>query len=205
MKATPLREQVQGNSHRSLADMLISLGVARWDVLAFTDGSGSSRGRSGGYAAVYRTHDSLFRTITGGIDSTTSQEAELRAVFELVNSLLAVRKNEQSGGILIQLVSDSRYVVDKLAALHPLTSLDTGKHTMWVGGLLEAARRGVKVAPHYVPRNQNPLMRLADRLSKVGRLANSPEKHEPMLAATLSECDKEFPLAVVAARKGKIS
>jgi len=187
-----------------LKDLLVSLGVARWDVLAFTDGSGSTRGKAGGYAAVYRTHDSAFRTLTGGIESTTSQEAELRAVFEVVNALLVTRKNEQSGGLLIQLVSDSRYVVDKLASLDPLSSLDTGKHTMLIGGLLEAARRGVKVAPHYVPRNQNPLMRLADHLSKVGRLANSLETHEPRLAATLSECDKEFPLTIVAARKGKI-
>src|SRR5690606_32620310 len=109
--AASLAEGLDVDPQRSLRELLLYLRISRWDVLAFTDGSGSKRGRPGGYAAVYRTHDSMFQYVCGGIASTTSQEAEMQAVFELVHHLLSVRRNERSGGLLVQLVSDSKYVV----------------------------------------------------------------------------------------------
>jgi ribonuclease HI len=182
--------------HTSLRDLCIGLKIARWDVLAFTDGSGSSRKNSGGYGVVFRTRDSMFQTLHGGITNTTSQEAELRAVFELVNYLLAIRKNEVTRGLLVHIVTDSSYVATRLKNLDPLTSLDSGKHTMLVGGLLEATRRGVKVVPHYVPRNKNPLMVLADSLSKLARLANAYDLSDGFLEAALQQCAKDFPLSL---------
>jgi len=204
IKAASIRDSGDDDLHSSLFNLCVGLGIARWDVIAFTDGSGSSRRFSGGYGVVFRTHDSMFQTLHGGLSNTTSQEAELRGVFELVNYLLAIRKNERSNGLLVHVVTDSTYVANRVVNLDPLSSLDTGKHTMLVGGLLEASRRGVKVVPHYVPRNRNPLMTLADSLSKLARFANTAETASDLLDQTLSTCDEAFPLTIEPARKGKI-
>lgn len=204
LKAASIRSGTQEDLHGSLRNLCVGLSIARWDVLAFSDGSGSSRKNSGGFGVVFREHDSIFRTLHGGISNTTSQEAELRGVFELVNYLLSIRKNEMSKGLLVHVITDSSYVANRIANLDPLSSLDTGKHTMLIGGLLEASRRGVRVVPHYVPRNSNPLMTLADSLSKLARFANTAETASDLLDATLSQCDTEFPLSIQPMRKRKI-
>lgn len=184
--------------HSSLAAMLRSLDIRIWDVIAFVDGSGSKRGSSGGYGVVFRTRTGRFQILHGGISSTTSQEAELRAVFELINTLLAAKLNETERGLTVHAVTDSSYVAKRLAAIDPLRILDTRTHTVWLAGIVEATRRGVRIIPHYVPRNSNPLMTLADELSKWGRLTNSNEETSQRLAETISQCDddEQFPLTI---------
>jgi hypothetical protein len=196
LAAKSLLDGYKPDIDRSLSDLLVGVGVVGWDVIAFVDGSGSKQTAPGGYAAVFCTKTSMFNYVAGGITNASSSEAEMRAVFELVNYLLRTGHNRKHGGLLIQLITDNTYVANTLAQLDPLSSLDATKHTMILAGLMEATRLGVRVVPHHLHRNRNPLMVLADALSKQYRVANDRTRGDQLLAKALAVCETDFPLNV---------
>lgn len=196
LAATSLMDGYKPDIDKSLNDLLVGVGVIGWDVIAFVDGSGSKQSAPAGYAAVFCTRTTMFNYVAGGVTNASSSEAELRAVFELVNYLVRTGHNRKQGGLLIQLVTDNTYVANTLAQLDPLSSLDATKHSMVLAGLMEAARLGVRIVPHHLHRNRNPLMVLADALSKQYRVANDRTRGDQLLAKTLAVCETDFPLNV---------
>ena len=168
-----------------------------WDMLVCTDGSGSTAKHPGGYAAVIVDRRKAgISVISGAMSNCTSQSAEVRAVFELANLLVAAKFGHRKNGFRVLLVTDSQYVASALKKIleDPVKALATKSHTcLWLG-IQYAARVGIRIVPHYVPRNSNPLMTLADEASKAARIGYPLEQLKELKASTVTACQSDFPL-----------
>lgn len=176
----------------------------RWDMVACTDGSGSTDALPGGYAAVmvYRRQKGI-HVITGSASNCTSQGAEVRALYELANFLVATKVGHTDGGYCVQLVTDSQYVATSLSAINadPVRALATKSHRLQWIAIQYAARVGIRFTPHYIARNSNPLMTLADSASKAARLAFDAAAIETLRLNAELECEASFPLSVASTQR----
>lgn len=185
---------------KSLTELLQALrpDKGRWDMIAFTDGSGSTDEFPGGYAAamVFRRKAGI-HLITGSMSNCTSQGAEVRAVFELANTLVASKLGLTDGGFKVLLVTDSQYVATSLASINkdPVKAIVMKSHRVLWLGIQYAARVGIRIEPHYIGRNSNPLMVLADDASKAARKAFDTKAMEALTAKAMDDCKAGFPLA----------
>lgn len=194
-----------------LASLLIAIRDPKhvWDAIAFTDGSGTISGAPGGFAAVIiyrRLAKPVF--IEGSLGDCTSQAAEVRAVYELMNHLVESGAGNKTGGFNLYLVTDSGYVASRMQKLNvdPVAAVSSKKHVMsWVG-IQHAARVGIHTTTTHLHRNKNPLMRLVDHASRNMRLAYPLVELQTVKDKELAFCDKQFPLTKPDRRKaGKIN
>lgn len=193
---------------KSLTELLQALrpDKGRWDMVAFTDGSGSTDEHPGGYAAVM-----LFRRkggihlISGSASNCTSQGAEVRAVFELANALVTAKLGLTDGGFKVMLVTDSQYVASSLASINvdPVKAIVMKSHRVLWLGIQYAARVGIRIEPHHIARNSNPLMVLADDASKTARKAFDSSAMEDLKNIAMEACKANFPLATASSHLRK--
>ncbi len=196
LHSDPLNQRVSPYEAGSLSELLFSLEIDNnWDAIAFTDGSGSGPIHPGGYAAcvVYRRKSGI-QIITGALSACSSQHAEVRAVYELITQLHRQKAGQKRNGFQCHLVTDSKYVATRLDKINhdPSQALVAKSHTLQWVGIQHASRYGIKVYPHHIGRNANPLMELADDLSRKARL--STEEYDKRVDDCLAECDTNFKL-----------
>ena len=168
-----------------------------WDAVAFTDGSGMTMETPCGFASV-----TLFRRssrplwLTGSVSNGTSQIAEVRAVYELLQYLMQAKVGNRQGGFNLYLITDSKYVADTLSRINkdPIRAINTKSHTMLWLGIQHAARIGIRTIPTHVARNKNPLMTFADEASRVGRQLFDAKPFTELLEDAIRQCEVSFPL-----------
>jgi len=194
LESDPLVKETSPHEATSLVDLLHSLNVDKhWDAIAFTDGSGSGPTEPGGYAAcvVYRRKAGI-QTITGWLSACSSQHAEVRAVYELATQLHRQNSGQRSNGFQCHLVTDSKYVANRLAQINkdPSKALASKSHTLQWVGIQHASRYGVNIIPHHIGRNSNPLMSLADDLSRKTKLTSVDRT--ALVDECLVDCESNF-------------
>lgn len=146
--------------------------VGGWDIVAATDGSGSTPENPIGWAAIITDrHRAGIHTICGHAKFGTSQEAEVRGVVELVNYAMAHRPKEWQGGYYVRFFTDSSYVHQVISALDPHRIFAAKSHSHLWAVIAQARRRGIFLQADLLPRNSNQLMICADHASKAARKA----------------------------------
>jgi ribonuclease HI len=139
-------------------------------ILAATDGSGCKTVDPIGYASVIAHRSPIkIKLLTGNAAFGGVQEAELRAVVDLVSYALRTRPSQYESGFYIQMFTDSSYVANGINNLDPLKVYRAKAHTHLWQSILAAKRRGVHVSAILLPRNTNKMMVAADALSKAAR------------------------------------
>jgi len=181
----------------SLRELLTTLpGSRRWDALLFTDGSGSTRARAGGYGGVILRKKGKPLAVAGSVTACTSQEAEVRALYETLLKLQLLRETRKSGGYHVYVITDSKYVADKLTAIckDPIEVYRAKAHHMLWLGIQHVTRHGIRITPVHIHRNENPLMVFADSVSKRARKSVEAIGIEPLLSNMLKYCEEHFSL-----------
>lgn len=179
------------------AQLLLATKANAWDYFVCTDGSGSTPDKPGGYGAVILSRRSTTPVLlAGSLNRCTSQQAEIRGVFETVNHLVNLKAGEKANGAQVYVITDSQYVADKLPAIikEPASMFTTGKHAVVWAGIMHARRVGIVLHVRYVARNSNPLMTMADRLSKEARAAVLGVDTEMLAQTLLQQCEQSFSL-----------
>lgn len=204
----PLEIRSDPAEARSLHELITAIRPdrGRWDMIACTDGSGSTNAKPGGYAAVLldRRKPNI-HLLSGSMSHCSSQNAEVRAIFELTNYLVQQKVGFRAAGYHVYVITDSKYVESVLTAIrkNPVAAVETKSHRLQWVGIQYAARVGIILHPIHVGRNSNPLMTLADAASKVARLSATPEDMVELVNATVAKCSQVFPLVTLDRRPNK--
>ena len=182
---------------KSVGQLLSSLGAKSWDVLIVTDGSGQRLDKAGGFSSLLvmrRTANYLL--FHGQVSNCSSQEAEVRAIFEGVNALVRMGLHLRLRGVRAHILTDSEQCATQLAKTDPLAVAATKHHPLLWAGIRQAARLGIQLNPHHLPRNSNPLMTLMDTIAGANRKAMISQLMGTTYTEWEPEVTEKFPMTI---------
>lgn len=198
LKAETIVDKIEPEEATNLDELLRAIGTpADTKYLVVTDGSGSTRNRPGGTGAIIiRLVDRKVLRVGAAVTNTTSQEAEVRAVFEALNYLVTGGAGNEYGGSHVMIITDSMYTHQQLSkiASDPLAAMNFNKHVAFLAGIQSAARVGVTFESVHIDRNVNPLMVFADKMSKMMRKSVPETEIEALLNNEVLDEEDKFSL-----------
>lgn len=196
LKAAPILQRGDPADAKSVDELLIATKApSHTKYLYVTDGSGSSRTRPAGWGGVLvRLHDRELISVGGSAYSGTSQEAELRAIAEGLNHLVATGAGDQPGGCHVLIITDSSYAARQITEIaeNALAAMNFNQHAMVLAGIQAAMRVGVTFQSVHIGRNTNPLMVFADKSSKIFRKSVPKNQISSLLTKQILDANEEF-------------
>jgi ribonuclease HI len=143
-------------------------GISDWDAVIFTDGSGNSWDRGGGWAAVITCrNDGSRRVLHGGMSNSTVGISELSAV--LYSLVWYEAKGRPSGGLKpkVHIFSDSQHTVVDVGAGRS----QPGHATSIMWGAIRQAGIRLQLHWHWLPRDKTALNQICDWIAGESRKA----------------------------------
>jgi ribonuclease HI len=189
-----VEEEIQVKSAQTLMQKL-GVPSSKWHMLAVTDGSGCKIERPIGYASViFQRQPSQIKYLMGSASFGGVNEAETRAVFDVVSYAMRTRPPHFEHGFYVHIVTDSEYVRKCLAEMDPIKVYERRSHPHLWQGIAQARRRGIMIVPHYIPRNTYVPMVTADTLSKLARKSIEGAYDLVAVNVAMRNVDENFPI-----------
>ena len=181
----------------SVGQLISGLKIRNWDILAVTDGSGQTAATPGGYSALLvMRRTGRYLLFHGQASNCSSQEAEVRGIFEAVNAIVRFGLHKQPTGLRVHLLTDSKQCFVQINKTDPLDVMATKHHPMLWAGIRQATRLGISLTGHHLPRNSNPLMTFMDTVAGANRKAMVAQVADELYGNYEDELIESFPMTI---------